>query len=300
MRLLSWNVCFQILPGQKENVLSAIGSAKADIVALQEIPSALADEVRGRLARLGLEHSYDSADSAPGGPSGLKSKSYQCLVASRWPVAASGNQWRKRAPYPEMLGRATVSAPQAPIDLFNVHIPNGSGNGWRKIDSFQRLSAALREADDAPRILTGDFNEPREFRRSGQIVTFEEKLLAGGGTTSPSHMRDLFGVTRPGVEWTCGVRSVLAGASQHGLRDAWRDTHGWESTPVTHRTTANNPRCFDHTLVSRHFEILDCGYFHEWRLKGWSDHSAMWTDLRLSLEPAPLVEWDDEEQKLAS
>lgn len=300
MLLLSWNVRFQSLPGRLQNVIEAIRSASPDVVTLQEVKTSLADDVAGRLADIGLVHAYCSGKDAP--PTAmrerppirnLKRKTYQCLIASRWPVTAAGNRWRRRAPYPEMLARAKVSVPdEQDIDLFTAHIPNGSGNGWRKIDTFNVLSATLRRQKDAPRILTGDFNEPKRFRQSGQIVPFGEKIYGDGGT-SIRGWQTKFGVRRPNKERVNGVRSVLAGASQHGLRDAYRDLHGFETaTPVTHRTTRNNPRCFDHTFVSRHFAVVDCGYYHEWRKKGWSDHSAMWTRLSFREKLPKLVEWE--------
>ena len=54
---------------------------------------------------------------------------------------------------------------------------------------------------------------------------------------------------------------------------------------MTHRVSkGDGPRCFDHTFVSRHFEVRHAsaaGYHHEWRRPGLSDHSAMWTKLRV-------------------
>ena len=301
MLLLSWNVRFQSLPGKLQEVIEAIRSASADIVTLQEVKTSLADDVARRLADIGLAHAYCSGKNAP--PTAmrerppirrLKRKDYQCLIASRWPVTAGGNRWRRRAPFPELLGRAKVSLPdEQEIDLFTVHIPNGSGNGWRKIDTFNVLSAALRRGNDSPRILTGDFNEPKRFRQSGQIVPFGEKIHDDKGT-SIRGWQTKFGVRRRNMERVNGVRSVLDGASQHGLRDAYRDRHGVEAaTPVTYNTR-KNPRCFDHTFVSRHFEVVDCGYYHEWRKQKWSDHSAMWTKLSFREKVPELVEWEEQ------
>ena len=301
MLLLSWNIHFQSLPRQLRNVTEAIRSVSPDVVTLQEVKTSLADDVTRRLADIGLVHAYCSGKKAPPTAMGerppirrLKRKDYQCLIASRWPVTAAGNRWRRRAPFPELLARATVSPPdEQKIDVFTAHIPNGSGNGWRKIDTFNVLSATLRRGNDSPRILTGDFNEPKRFRQSGQIVPFGEKIYEDGGT-SIRGWQTKFGVRRRNMERANGVRSVLAGASQHGLRDAYRDRHGDETaTPVTYNTR-KNPRCFDHTFVSRHFEVTDCGYFHEWRKKEWSDHSAMWTRLSFREKVPELVEWEVE------
>ena len=197
--------------------------------------------------------------------------SHQCLIASRWKLTPDDIGRPREAPYPESLGRATVSAPgEREIDVFTAHIPNGSGNGWRKIDTFHVLAAELRRANDSPRILTGDFNEPKRFEDSGQIVTFEECEVGC--------WRDQFGDERSRIEWINGVLSVLDGESQHGLRDAYRVRNGFQTPDLVTWGT----RCFDHTFVSEHFRVLACGYYHDWReeLK-LSDHSPMWVKLGL-------------------
>ena len=303
MLLLSWNIHFQSLPGKLDKVIEAIRSVSPDILTLQEVKTSLANDVVGRLADIGLVHAHCSGKNAPptamreppqvGRSKRLKRKDYQSLIASRWPVTAAGSRWRRSAPFPELLARAKVFLPDGQeIDLFTVHIPNGSGNGWRKTDTFNVLSAALRRGNDSPRILTGDFNEPKRFRQSGQIVPFGEKIHGDKGTSVRGYHTKLKD-RRPNMERVNGVRSVLDGASQHGLRDAYRDLHGVETaTPVTY-TTRKNPRCFDHTFVSRHFEVVDCGYYHEWRKERWSDHSAMWTRLSFREKVPELVEWEE-------
>ncbi|MCY4598233.1 MAG: endonuclease/exonuclease/phosphatase family protein [Bryobacterales bacterium] len=270
MLILSWNVNRR-RPGDH---IAKIKSVRPDIVTLQEVKRNLADDWADHLKNIGLVHHYRSGNKA-------LALSHQCLIASRWNLTPNDICRPREPPYPESLDRATVSVPgEGDIDLFTAHIPNGSGNGWRKIDTFQVLAAELRRANDSPRILTGDFNEPKRFEESGQIVTFE-----GGahedGRTNTGHWCDQFGVERPLKEWSEGVLSVLDGESQHGLRDAYRDLHGFEKPiPVTYGTRTN-PRCFDHTFVSRHFDVLECDYHHEWREQELSDHSPMWARLRL-------------------
>ena len=291
MRLLSWNVnCFQ-LSERLPRVVAAIEALKPDLVTLQEVKSELAAEMAKCLAGLGLEHHFDSGKDAPPCAKWLEKKKYQCFIASRWPVSPVGDKWRKGAPYPEMLGRAMIKTPGGEIELFTVHIPNGSGNGWSKIDTFKVLLAALREGNDSPRILTGDFNEPQEFRNSGQIVTWGEDSKDGVPCLWEK-WADGYGRSGSGMEWDYPVRSVLAGASRHGLRDAYRALHGYAQTPVT-LVTKGLPKCYDHTFVSRHFDLEACGYCHQYRKSKVSDHSPMWTDLEWIADPPPLVQWDD-------
>ena len=284
MLLLSWNVNKR-RPG---DLTEKIKSKRPDIVTLQEVKRNLADDWADALKNIGLGYHYRSGNDA-------LALSHQCLIASHWELAPDDIPRPREAPYPESLGRATVSVPgKRDIDVFTAHIPNGSGNGWRKIDTFHVLATELRRAEDLPRILTGDFNEPKAFGKAGQIVTFGGEAHDDGGMPA-GRSRDQFGDERPLIEWTKGVLSVLDGACQHGLRDAYRDLHGFEwPTPVTH-CVKGNPRCFDHTFVSRHFKVLECDYCHEWREpEKLSDHSPMWARLCLRTENPELKQWQSD------
>ena len=284
MLLLSWNVNFR-RPGDQ---IAEIRAKGPDIVTLQEVKVKFAKDWAKRLDDIGFGHHYLSGEDAWSGKD-VPDTWYQCLIAckSDWELTPDNIRWRSEAPYPELLGRATVKVPdKGDIDVFTTHIPNGFGNGWKKIDTFHVLAAALRGASDSPRILTGDFNEPELFLRSGQIVTFGENTHKEGGT-STCHWRDPLSASRAPIEWRNGVLAVLGGESQHGLRDAYRNPLGSKTrNPVTFHKPPANPRCFDHTFVSRHFEVEDCGYYHEWReeLK-LSDHSPMWVRLGLRKDP---------------
>ena len=265
IQLLSWNVNSRRPP----DLAAKIESVVPHIVTLQEVERIHADDWAHHLKKIGLAHHYRSGDNAV-------TLSHQCLIASRWPVSNGDDGWRSEAPYPESLGRAKVSVPgEGDIDVFTAHIPNWEGNGWKKIDTFHVLAAALRAASDSPRILTGDFNEPEQFLRSGQIVTFGENADDDGGT-STRHWRDPLSAARTPIAFRNGVLAVLGGESQHGLQDAYRVKNGIQPTDLfTWRK-----RCFDHTFVSRHFRVEKCEYYHEWREElELSDHSPMWVEL---------------------
>lgn len=292
MHLLSWNVDQLGASKRIEAVARAIGSEKPDVITLQEVLSTDASEVAGALRGYGLEHVWHSHDPPPCSDREVVKK-YHCVIASRWPLTGppGGDTWRATAPFPETLGRVVVRAPTGDIDVFTAHIPHGSGHRWKKIDTFETFARALRRATDSPRVLTGDFNEPKKFLSSGQLLTFAgEHVDADGSLSIPRKMWR----KRPLADWSRGVRAVLADTSRHGLRDAYRELHGFAvATPVTHRVTrGKGPRCIDHTFVSRHFEVVECGYHHEWRRERRSDHSAMWTKLRLRTDLPPLEHWE--------
>lgn len=286
MKVLSWNIRAQGLADRLPRLIAAIDDEKPDIVLLQEVGTSMLDAVRAQLAAIGLTHSVDSlADS----PRDLEKRPLPTLIASKWPTVRSDDAWRAKAPYPDAMVRATVLPPEAAaIDVFNVHIPNGSNHGWRKIETLDVLYAALVLATDEPRILCGDFNEPKVFRRSGQIVTFGDEDLVDGAKP----WKDRFGTERPCRDWTRGVLQVLAGATSHGLRNVHRTMHGFAHVPITHVTKAS-PRWFDHGFASRHFELTSAKYRHDWRETGLSDHSALVFEATCRSDVGPLMEWTD-------
>jgi endonuclease/exonuclease/phosphatase family metal-dependent hydrolase len=298
MKILSWNVRHQGFEARRERVISAIQDELPDIVLLQEVPSASIADMEARLAGIGLAHAVDSETDAPPRPAEFTAKKlrkgYVTLVASKWPIERADDAWRANAPYPEAMVRAKVRGPEdVEIDLFNVHIPNGGGNGWRKVDTLDALYRALIRAPDEPRILCGDFNEPEVFRRSGQIVPFHSRIQADGGLSEcESGFKDDFGTTRPEREWPRAVLRVLGGVAHHGLVDVVRAKHGFDHAPTTHETAKKNPRCFDHGFASRHFEIDDVRYRHDWREAKLSDHSALVFDVTTREQVGPLTSWE--------
>ena len=64
------------------------------------------------------------------------------------------------------------------------------------------------------------------------------------------------------------------------MKNVYEQIHGMHPTPVTHLVGGGGERCFDHGFASRHCEIIDSGYHHEWRKSGLSDHSALWFEIK--------------------
>jgi endonuclease/exonuclease/phosphatase family metal-dependent hydrolase len=168
------------------------------------------------------------------------------------------------------------------MDIFVAHIPNGSGNGWRKIETFEALALGLGRAPARPRILGGDFNEPKHVLPHGEIIPFGGIQRADGrfhweGERFHSKSRDKHSRAR----WRNGVLGVLGPDAEHSLRHVWIDRYGYLEV-VTHMTRALNERFFDHLLVSNHFAVIDAGYHDDgWRTHGPSDHSAAWARIEL-------------------
>lgn len=272
MFVLSWNVhaIRGIGPRRLRRVMDAIASLEPDVVMLQEVghKPELVTRFRDGLVGIGLAGFFYSGDPKH------ESKRYGNVIASRWRLEPHKVGWAPGSPWHQLLARATVTVDGTEVDVLSSHIPNGSGNGWRKIDTFEALASALNSAPDMPRILGGDFNEPRHVNADGSVITFGSEQIDDGSYAMIGDWT-LFGETHPRSRWDLAVKSVLDGAATHGLRHAFVDRHHPENE-VTHVTAANR-RFFDHILVSSHFEVEDAGYRHDWRApkdgtKALSDH----------------------------
>ena len=97
--------------------------------------------------------------------------------------------------------------------------------------------------------------------------------------TSDRLNKGVCGETHPRARWDRGVRSVLAGETSHGLRNAFHDANGFLS-PATH-VVQGRARFFDHMFVSHHFTVTRGRYEHGWHESRISDHSALVCTLKL-------------------
>jgi endonuclease/exonuclease/phosphatase family metal-dependent hydrolase len=273
--VVSWNI--HAVRGSSDRRLDAVVDRLAkdapDLVMLQEVSTRF--ELPERLLERLEAHGYPKVIFS--GDMEAEKKRYGNIIASRYALTRADN--RMSVPWPQLVAHGRLAVLDKEVDVVTAHVPNGSGNGWRKAETFEGLADYLRNAPDAPRILAGDFNEPRAIRPNGQIVTFGQKVMRNGRITTSGKKTDKFGETHPRYRWDHAVRSVLIGPSSHGLRHAYLSHHGPEYV-ATH-IVRGNTRFFDHILVSAHFEVEDAGFWHDCREDGTSDHSAAWARLSL-------------------
>ncbi len=159
----------------------ALVAHSPDVVALQEVRDldAYARELKRSIFRKIVGSRTDD------GRLGL-------IVGARWPMkrlnsvkftipATESDLYRK----PPGLGDVDVrmlsvkiDREKEPFELHVVHVPHGSGHGWRKIDTFRSVFAWLATSSELPRILCGDFNEPRSDTKDGVSTWAEENRYA--------------------------------------------------------------------------------------------------------------------------
>lgn len=181
MNILSWNICaLRGLSEQRINDISTrIVSRKPDIVLLQEVSSkpGFISRIRDRFKASNYDDFFFSGKDC------INEKSYGNVIAVKRPHRILDSGCLKGAPWPQLLARACVEIYGMRTEIISVHMPNGSQNGWKKIQTFKALSAFLQKHGDRPCIFGGDFNEPRKFLPGGDIISFGHRKASSGGFT---------------------------------------------------------------------------------------------------------------------
>jgi len=267
-RLISWNTAGRTRRAAAQ--IAWIAERSPDVVALQEVTASSRIILRAELARIGLAQQVDTFDLGP--PQGtLGPRRYGLLLASRvpWSAAALGSE---TMPWPERVISARQPAAHGELELFSVHVPPGSSNGWMKVEIFEGLFALLARPATGARILCGDFNSPQYELNDGSVVTWGQRLRPDGSVVVKRSIR-----RRAGERWDAAERSVLIGLAEHDLGDAFRGLHGYGREAFSWLARGSRPqgRRFDHMFASASLDLLGCEYLHAPRLAGLSDHSAL-------------------------
>jgi endonuclease/exonuclease/phosphatase family metal-dependent hydrolase len=180
-------------------------------------------------------------------------------------------------PWRQLVCHATLDRPGTVVNVVTVHVPNGSGNGWKKIEALDSLRRMVLSLKGAPLVLTGDFNEPRfEKVQDGRIVTWGQKQC--DGRWLPWNIWTFNGVTDTGDRWDTAVRWFFEATDESGIRNAFWDAAGHGEMAASHYCR-KKPRWFDHVFVSGEFQVNSCEYLHSFREHGFSDHSALLASL---------------------
>lgn len=252
LRLVSWNVACRKDRARQAAVLL---EREPDLIALQEVTRASAPEWRERLAESHLRYTADTVDRLDEYPTAN-------LIASRWPLHELPPLV---TPRPERFLSVMIETDQGPVELHNAHIPDGASNKLGKVQGFVDLYASLAYRSKVPRVLCGDFNSPELELSTGEVQVF------GDAVKHPI--------------WPAAERSVVEQLSCFGLRDVFRQLHGYERAEGSHTVRGTGAsRRFDHVFAPPNLSARSCLYHHEWRAAGLSDHSAVEADFELPSE----------------
>ncbi len=267
-RLISWNVAGRV--GRQPEQVDAVAARPWDVVCLQEVTLTTLRTWRQALQDQGLVHVRTSMDDWIPGESPPEDRRLGVLIAARAPLEVIGSA---HPPWPERLLSVRV-VQDSPFELHNLHSPISQKPDYVKVRTHRALHAHLAQARALPQLLAGDLNTPRRELPDGETWSFAR--TAGGSLR-----------TDRGEAWERSELALLRGLEPHGLRDLFRDLHGYEHEECSFAPRAGGAGWrLDHMVGSEHFKPVACGYEHPARETGLSDHSPMWAELQMSQRAA--------------
>lgn len=277
LRLLWWNVSW-LHAGQTDRQIDAVLALPLppDVVALTETKAGSAKSWQRRLRAEGYKFLRSPPGLAPG--------QIRVLLASRLPLRALPRR-RFLGVRPNALRSGAVQVGDREVHVHAVHIPNGSGNGWVKIEHLEAVRHGTRLPHRCPQVLCGDFNTPqREI--DGRVVTWGQTWAGNPCRPRRPYTKPPYSEERPWdpLLWDKGERAVLEGVpNECDMPDVFRRRHpeAAEVTWVPRNGNENRGRRFDRMYASSTLEVLECRHIHEWRREQLSDHSALEALLRV-------------------
>lgn len=180
--------------------------------------------------------------------------------------------------WPRSIVSAQTELTGQPVEVHAVHIPNGSSNGWVKIDHLWALRYGLEESA-LPQIVGADLNTP-QAELDDEIITFGQERdgsFSDRLRTDPPYTPERPWSSRP---WDEGERAVLQGLpGELDMANAFRELHP-DEPGFTWGPGAGLPdRRLDHVFVSRELQLRSCEHLERWRGEELSDHVAVLTSI---------------------
>jgi endonuclease/exonuclease/phosphatase family metal-dependent hydrolase len=264
LRLLSWNVAgrVRLLPEQAD----VVAGVRADVVCLQEVTPTTVGPWRRALADAGLSEVRTSLDDWLPGEPPPDGRRLGVVTAARWPLRTVSVA---HPPWAERLLSVRVETPTTPFELHNLHSPISQKPDRVKLRTHRALHAALARPRDVPALVAGDLNTPRRELADGETWSFA---------------RDARGRLRPdrGEEWEQAELALLRGLEPYGVRDLFRELHGYERDELSWRYPRRRSGYrLDHLIGSSEFEPISLEYLHAALDTGLSDHAPLVAELAL-------------------
>lgn len=268
LRVLWWNLDWNHVNRNDDQIAAvrALDEAPA-VFGLSELSAHRAEKWREVFEPLGYEFIPDPPD--------LGRRQLRVVLASRVPFKPLAKA-RFEGLRPQSHSSALIQIGNAEVEVHATHVPNGSANGWVKIEHFHALRAGLAPPHERPQILMGDFNTPQREGDLG-LVTFGQNpdgsFQASGKSIKP------FTPERPfdAVLWDEGERAVLEGLpNECGMPDAFRVLHpGAADGTWAPRGNDDRTRRFDHIYATEDLKPQAVRHINELRHDDLSDHSAV-------------------------
>ena len=269
MKIISWNTNARSNKEILKNQCEFLDCGNFDVITLQEITEKSQIFFKEHFKDYHLVSSFDLSKDL----NLLKRKrKYGEIIISKQSFEIL-NPYRIDIPFQErVLSIKFLNG----LEIYTTHVPPGSSNGVIKVKHFEGLFSHLIKDTQNPKILTGDFNSPKEEFLSGEVVTWGQKINKDGKvrlSVNPKWKDDC-----TAERWDAAERGIIEKHSELGMKDAFRVINGYEDNSCSwflNRKDVQLGRRYDHVFCSNELEPIKCLYDHNPRLDGLSDHSPI-------------------------
>ena len=241
MNMLCWNVN-RLPKKRRQRILQYVIDADADVLCLQELNQSGIDYLVPLLEEQGFRCFWPAAD-------GIDERSLHVVTAVRGPTGAVQRpRWSVST-----HGHQHLLVEYEGFLIFNVHVPNASGNGrTTKQEHFSFLIKIMNDLRGQPSLVCGDLNSPKS-ESGGTYLGWDSSL--------PTRTEHQF--------WS--------GLDGFGFRDAVIETNGSEHGLISHINSRGPIRRYDHLLVSEHIRVIGKVEYDTRThvLPGLSDHAPL-------------------------
>ncbi|MDA7856356.1 endonuclease/exonuclease/phosphatase family protein [Gammaproteobacteria bacterium] len=267
MKIISWNLNSRTNKDTLKSQCDYLRINDFDLITLQEVTLNSEKYFKSSFQDRNIISSFDLVKDKS---ILIKKRKYGQLIISKSPIEYLDDRCDE-IPFEERVLSGYIPCMQ--IEIHTTHVPPGSSNGIIKVQHFEGLFKYLQGRKNKTKILTGDFNSPKDELSDGTVITWGQKINSSGKIRFAVNPKWKDECT--GERWDSAERNIIERHYKLGLEDVFRSLNGYEVSSGSWFTLKGIGRRYDHIFCSKSLDVSSSFYDHEPRLNKLSDHSPI-------------------------
>ena len=267
MKIISWNLNSRTNKDTLKSQCDYLRINDFDLITLQEVTLNSEKYFKSYFQDRNIISSFDLVKD---NSILIKKRKYGQLIISKSPIEYLDDRCDE-IPFEERVLSGYIPCMQT--EVHTTHVPPGSSNGIIKVQHLEGLFKYLQGRKNKTKILTGDFNSPKDELSDGTVITWGQKINSSGKIRFAVNPKWKDECT--GERWDSAERNIIERHYELGLEDVFRSLNGYEENPGSWFTLKGIGRRYDHIFCSKSLDVSSSFYDHEPRLNKLSDHSPI-------------------------
>lgn len=264
MKVITWNLNSRTNKQDLSKQCDYLKNGDFDIITLQEVvvgsEGYIKDYFKGRSVLSSFDLVLDKSLL-------VNKRKYGQIVISKSEISKIESV--ATVPFPERVLSCSIQN----YEVHTTHVPPGSSNGVIKVEHMEGLYRFLHSRNSEKVILTGDFNSPKQELRTGEVITWGQRLNSKGEVRFSINPK--WKSSCSAERWDVAERSIVANSASVNLKDVFRSVHGYGVDAFSWYTNKGVGRRYDHIFCSNCMRVADAFYDQTPRVERVSDHSPL-------------------------